>query len=412
MAWAACFLSLIMLVLQGWLPSVLSILVLLGSFALLCVLRPFEALRHLGASPMAWAYPLLALASVIWSPLPEVSLRHAIQFLATVGCAILAARFLSPRQFISALMMSFLTVALINIGFGGYGADSLTGDVAFQGTFGSKNQLAFVVSILMLAGMAVLLDSGQPRIFRLLAIPSLSLVLPLLVLSRSATAFVASGAGVALLIASFVLSRLRPLQRALLLLAMLTTFLPALSLLGYTDELATLFITETLGKDTTLTGRTVLWNRAAVLIPDHPVLGLGFQAFWQPGNLEAEALWARFHVRGGFHFHNAWVESTMQLGVVGAALLALTLATGIVFCLAWSWRERSMAPAFFIAYLLMVTIRSFVELDVATQFSYSTVLFYAAVVFAIDHRRGAQRLAWRAGPSFISPAAARHALPR
>jgi exopolysaccharide production protein ExoQ len=390
-AWAACCLSLMMLVLQSWLAPVLCILALLGSFALLCLLRPMPALRHLGASPWVWAYPLLALASIAWSPLPEVSLRHGIQFLATVGCAILAARFLPPRGFISALLVAYLIVAMINIAFGRYGADDLSGDVAFQGTFRSKNQLAFMVSILMLAGLAVLLDRGQARIFRLLAIPALALVLPLLLMARSATSLVASALGVTLLLGGFFLSRLRPIQRALLLLAMVATLLPAASLLGNADELATLFITDTLGKSTTLTGRTTLWERAAVLIPDRPLLGVGFQSFWQPGNLEAEALWRYFHVRGGFHFHNVWVETTVQLGIVGAALLALTLASGILCCLAWSWRERSLPPAFFLAYLLMLTLRSFVEVDFAVQFSYSTLLFYAAVVFAIDHRGRAPR---------------------
>jgi exopolysaccharide production protein ExoQ len=292
---------------------------------------------------------------------------------------------------------------MINIAFGRYGADDLSGDVAFQGTFRSKNQLALVVSILMLAGLAVLLDRGQARIFRLLAIPALALVLPLLVMARSATSLVASALGAALLLGGFFLSRLRPIQRALLLLAVVATLLPAVSLLGDADELATLFITDTLGKDATLTGRTTLWERAAVLIPDRLMLGVGFQSFWQPGNLEAEALWRFFRVQGGFHFHNVWIETTVQLGTIGTALLALTLASGILCCLAWSWRERSLPPAFFLAYLLMLTLRSFVEVDFAVQFSYSTVLFYAAVVFAIDNRGRAPR-AVIAAPAPVPPA--------
>jgi len=48
-----------------------------------------------------------------------------------------------------------------------------------------------------------------------------------------------------------------------------------------------------IGKDVSLTGRTLLWSHAASIIADHP-FGVGLQAFWVESNSQAVQFWETF----------------------------------------------------------------------------------------------------------------------
>ena len=43
-------------------------------------------------------------------------------------------------------------------------------------------------------------------------------------------------------------------------------------------------IFDVLGKDSSLTGRTMIWSYVTDKIGDKPILGWGFSAFWSPAN--------------------------------------------------------------------------------------------------------------------------------
>jgi exopolysaccharide production protein ExoQ len=74
---------------------------------------------------------------------------------------------------------------------------------------------------------------------------------------------------------------------------------------------------ESLGRDSTLTGRTPLWT-ALLNMDTHPILGTGFESFW----LGARPL----ELEGIFFFipneaHNGYLETYLTLGLVGLLLL-------------------------------------------------------------------------------------------
>jgi exopolysaccharide production protein ExoQ len=150
---------------------------------------------------------------------------------------------------------------------------------------------------------------------------------------------------------------------------------------------------ELFGKNATLTGRTELWQYAFGIIPDHPFLGVGFQAFWVQEMPQAEALWARFFMpgRSGFHFHSTFVEFTVELGLIGAAILAYLLAASILLAWRWSWSEGSVPAAFFFAFLILVLLRSFVEVDMPLQFDFPTYLWFIAFTTVQDRTAASRR---------------------
>ena len=87
------------------------------------------------------------------------------------------------------------------------------------------------------------------------------------------------------------------------------------------------FVLGIFGKDSTLTGRTYLWEQGWEAAQQFPILGYGYAAYWVQGFAEAERLWAEFYIasRYGFHFHNTYIETLVELGFVGVALISLII---------------------------------------------------------------------------------------
>ena len=138
------------------------------------------------------------------------------------------------------------------------------------------------------------------------------------------------------------------------------------------------------GKDTSLTGRTILWSRARDYIAMRPLLGVGYQAFWVQGHVEAEGLWrfAQIESRVGFHFHNLYYETAVELGDIGVAVLAASLLAPAVLALRLSLMRPACDNAFFSALIVFYAIRVSVELDFLDPFSPGSLLLPVAWVYS------------------------------
>jgi exopolysaccharide production protein ExoQ len=83
-------------------------------------------------------------------------------------------------------------------------------------------------------------------------------------------------------------------------------------------------LVETLGRDSTLTGRTDLWKLLLTMNQD-PWLGAGFANFWLGERLERIWEVLPYHANEA---HNGYLEVFLNLGLAGVALLAVVIATG------------------------------------------------------------------------------------
>jgi exopolysaccharide production protein ExoQ len=72
-----------------------------------------------------------------------------------------------------------------------------------------------------------------------------------------------------------------------------------------------------LDRDPTLTGRVFIWQQAAALQPN-PILGAGFESFWLGERLQK--MWA-IHWWHPNEAHNGYIETYLNLGIVGCVLL-------------------------------------------------------------------------------------------
>ena len=81
---------------------------------------------------------------------------------------------------------------------------------------------------------------------------------------------------------------------------------------------------QSLGRNSTLTGRTQIW--AAVLAQRiNPVLGTGFESFWMGNRLQS--VWTLSQV-GIEEAHNGYLELYLNLGWVGLTLMGMLIVTG------------------------------------------------------------------------------------
>lgn len=77
---------------------------------------------------------------------------------------------------------------------------------------------------------------------------------------------------------------------------------------------------DSVGKDTTLTGRTALWRMMGYEIDRHPWFGIGYGSFWL--GLEGQsALIVRFFSWQPGQAHNGYIDVVNELGYVGLTLL-------------------------------------------------------------------------------------------
>jgi exopolysaccharide production protein ExoQ len=83
-------------------------------------------------------------------------------------------------------------------------------------------------------------------------------------------------------------------------------------------------ILQGLGRDPTLTGRTLIWSALIGSILKHPVLGYGFYAFWNGLSGESGNVINATHWTFGYA-HNGLIEIFLQLGSLGALIFLATL---------------------------------------------------------------------------------------
>jgi exopolysaccharide production protein ExoQ len=283
--------------------------------------------------------------------------------------------------------MTFVKIVFATSAMGGL-ASLLLGrarsdGMGYLGIHASKNALADASSVLIIASLAVLVDRRLSMRWRLPALAAMFLGAVLLVMGQSSGALVSTMAVILVFGVIILLQRLTPYMRLVTIaLAVVLGAAIAMLLSSLSDELARLFLDVT-GKDITLTGRTDLWAVAFGQIAERPLLGVGFQAFWVPGQPLAEQLWADFGIAGrsGFNFHNTLISNAVEIGILATAAQALIFIAAAWACLGWAIRSPSAASVFFALFMVRLFMLMWIEVVYFYQFSAGTAIIIAAICY-------------------------------
>jgi exopolysaccharide production protein ExoQ len=312
---------------------------------------PWAAFRAAVRSPLLWALVAYAFISDIWSIDGSATLRRAVALGLTSAAAMSVAARASWATLTRILATAFTLIGLGSFAAGlllpSYGRMTTLFPGAWSGLFIEKNGLgAIEAQAALFCAAAVFVDPARRRLWAAAA----GLAVLLVLLSTSKTSLVAMTLGMAGL-GFAVLVRRGPVT------AVLATFFGVVG--AGAIAAAVWLMPDTLlgllGKDATLTGRTVIWAAVERQIDSRPMTGFGYGAVWSDQSGWGPAYWVA--KQAGFrpaYAHDGWLDIWLGLGIWAVWLWAAYAAVTWVTTLWATYRQRDayLALGFMLLYSL------------------------------------------------------------
>lgn len=280
-----------------------------------------------------WLVLAAILVSVAWSVAPENTIRRGLGFLTFLLFITWVDTAFGFRRSMVLLLRAVVIAAasgLVLLPLAPHLALD-TGDyaTALRGVFAQKNGLGAAMLVGVLAWAAAAIAEGRLGVGRTLVCFAL---LGFAVLSQSTTslllALITLGVGVVLVLAPRYAAAALAMKLGLLVGGLILVM--TLPVVG-PEELLGL-----IGKDATLTGRTDLWEAVLAAVRERPYFGYGYSAFWIEGQPGPSMVWDRIGWKAPTT-HNGMLEILVQLGLLGALLVAVLLATTLrLLVLTWT----------------------------------------------------------------------------
>jgi exopolysaccharide production protein ExoQ len=320
----------------------------------------------------AIALALLFMASSVWSIDPDLSLRRGLQYVFFIVGLIGVASNLTDDEYLEiidsiCLACAVISIALIfvapDIAWMGGDEEETSDDIRYlAGLFTHKNFLGEIVAV---GSLATAHCFRTKQTSRLRSLVKAAIYLITVLLARSGTSLM-----VIMFIygCSFIVwmhrqgGGWRTIGRSMTIAAVPLVLVTVL----FPDILL-----ELLGKDPTLTGRTILWAIVVDKIGERPILGWGFFAFWGDqhpiaGVISGALGWTVPHA------HNAILETSLEIGMVGAIFLVTMFLRNIALawrCLKTPANELAISALMCFGSMIIIGFTETVILDSTTPFT-------------------------------------------
>lgn len=336
---------------------------------------------------LIFSLPVLAFLSTLWSQFPLITLVHAVLLVLNVAFALYLLDRFSTNDLLKLLLMVGTLAAigslLLIVFLPRYGLQeriSLTSG-AWEGIFAQKNICGLVMTDLLLPAFFVQIKSPYARAFRNTYVV---VVLAIIAMSRSAGAWVICGACILFVVIMRFLVRLPRKD-----ISMIGFFLVGVAVLTgvlvYRNFDALMYA---IGKDPTLTGRTIIWTSLISSIRKHPLLGYGYVAFW--GFLQGESANTVLVFHGPLGYaENGVLELWLELGAVGVILYALVFCRAIKDAVYCFMRKPSPGVMWYVAGLFYITVSN---IEAGKLLSTSDLGLILSLIAFVGLRREAQRV--------------------
>ena len=303
------------------------------AFAALAVLlsRAFRWGEFFASNVGLVVFLCIALVSVAWSDYPFVALKRWVR---DVSGYLTLMVVLTERNVVAAVLtllrrLAFLLVPL-SIVFVKYFQDlgrtyeAWSGNTAYQGVATSKNMLGVLCLMSALYFFWDLLARFPQRRDKLMRrailvdIAFLGMTVWLMTRARSATSGLCVVLGIAMIVAGQSnWSRRHPVAFRMAAPALICLYLVLETAFGINAVIA-----GGVGRDPTLTDRTDVW-KLLLSMDTNPLVGTGYESFWLGPRLDV--VWAKY--AGLNHAHNGYIETYLNLGLLGLVTLVAWLVT-------------------------------------------------------------------------------------
>lgn len=352
--------------------------------------HPADVWRALGNSAIViWLVPVIAVASTTWSNDPSFTLKMSLELVLTATLAVLCARLIGPADLVNILAAAGLVILVASIFVGRTYYDGMTGTVSWAGIFANKNTLGNLSGVTCIAALSIAMRVNLVFSKRLAAALLAAFSLLMCLFARSVAAFAAAAAGIFWVLTISWAVRLPYRARSIYARTLLVVSgggagLLAILFVQFGDDILRFF-----NKDPTLTGRTILWFYADHFSKDHPLLGVGYQAFWIQGFSPAEYLWDRMRIptRYGFHFHSLYYQTLIDLGYVGVCAAAIFISATVVGVGRWAIRSPDQNSGFYFAFVCFMLLQELQAVDLFLIFGPWYTVFIVGLCHSREHRR-------------------------
>lgn len=295
-----------------------------------------------------------AVSSTLWSVAPAVTLQYSAMLAMNIVTAYQMSLDLSLSEIVRMLAKLILTLTVLSLIFSALGYTQLhyydvhgrtnaLGTPLLRGFFPHKVMASLYVSLGTTACLHVF-RSAPGRVFAVLA----------------GTLFVfqtGSATGEIIfpltLLAYFMGTRIRNWRVPGNLIVLLVAALGVLGLAFY-DALSEQVIVS-MGRDVTLTGRTHLWAWGLKTWLERFWFGWGYNGYLHGPN--ARDFNAAVPQMGNYevpHFHNSYIQTAADLGVVGLVILLWVLASALI--ISYRLLVRNLTPPSIVAFTMMVVM--------------------------------------------------------
>lgn len=267
-------------------------------------------------------WPLVALViywllSVLWAESPGITLRRGIGLLGTTLFAYYFASRFSMRDQLRMLAIMFAVANVCSLFFVIFGLGTPVEQIpgSWYGIYLHKNTLGRLMALSTIVYLVLWLTSKARPAY----LVGLALSLVLLLGSRSVTAWL-----------TFVtLLCIYPLYEAFrksyvrggLALGVVASGVAWVAIWTYSNYAE---VMRFLGRDTSLTGRTSIWEASWYMIGERPWLGFGYSGFWTGRMGPCRYIWNMIGWPAP-HSHNGILDIWLELGLIGVVLISLAV---------------------------------------------------------------------------------------
>lgn len=335
-------------------------------------------------APLLLVVPVLGVLSTGWSSVPAETFRVGAMMVLNFFIMVTIAARLDRRQIVRAVFFAGIVAIVI--------AAPLINTFDRGGPYGSKNIFAIRMLICLLAALAIMFESKEHFLVRLLAVPVAGVALVFTLAADSATALVFALVAIIVMTGLWMfwqpVSRIRHLRSFVMLMLMVLFGGGLIAFLAMPNNSLMNDFLAAVGKDATLTNRTIIWEMGNRVAKENPWFGTGLEVFWQRDSGPAQTLNEMDNKAIGtkLSFHNTYIEIKVALGLVGMYAL-ITAITWSYIRTVYNWfRTQGMAASFFLTTATVVLISTFTESYMSGAFDTFVLLFYLGALTGLAEK--------------------------
>ncbi|MEQ9671204.1 O-antigen ligase family protein [Coleofasciculus sp. G2-EDA-02] len=272
--------------------------------------------------PSFCLYLFIISISFAWSGTPAYTLKSALVLVTTTVCFIYVGQRYSMKSLFNIVLLHQTLLLILSFVY-----QSEAGG-GWSGVLSHKNPFSFAMAL-----STILLYIQSVRL------PQYKIIFGFLSALGAFCVFIKANSGmgkVVLIVLFTLLGFLRFIKRLppRVAFACMGLFLAiGISLVILITHNAEYLIVEKLGKDMTLTGRTLFWPIIVNIINRQPLLGYGYDGFWQPWRGEDDPA-SPIVLPNGFvpqHSHNGYLDIGLESGWLGLSLFIITLMINVYY---------------------------------------------------------------------------------